>query len=142
MSADSKPTIPPDDPTGPQPDAEPDRLAQPVDTEQPPRLAFPIVAIGASAGGLEAYSEFLAAMRPDGGMAFVLIQHLPPDRESLIAEILARKTTMPVRQVEEGMVSPAVERVGPFETREEAEHALEILRANSAKWAEEEAAEE
>ncbi|MBM7504706.1 SPOR domain-containing protein [Agromyces aurantiacus] len=44
--------------------------------------------------------------------------------------------------VEEGMVSPAVERVGPFETREEAEHALEILRANSAKWAEEEAAED
>ena len=45
-------------------------------------------------------------------------------------------------EVEEGMVSPAVERVGPFETRAEAEHALEILRANSAKWAEEEAAEE
>jgi hypothetical protein len=45
-------------------------------------------------------------------------------------------------QVEEGMVSPAVERVGPFETRAEAEQALEILRANSAKWAEEEAAEE
>ena len=45
-------------------------------------------------------------------------------------------------QVEEGMVSPAVERVGPFATRAEAENALEILRANSAKWAEEEAAEE
>ncbi|MGR0221766.1 SPOR domain-containing protein [Agromyces sp. ZXT2-6] len=45
-------------------------------------------------------------------------------------------------EVEEGMVSPAVERVGPFETRAEAEQALEILRANSAKWAEEEAAEE
>lgn len=45
-------------------------------------------------------------------------------------------------EVEEGMVSPAVERVGPFETRAEAEQALDILRANSAKWAEEEAAEE
>ncbi len=45
-------------------------------------------------------------------------------------------------QVEQGMVSPSVQRVGPFETREEAENALEILRANSAKWAEEEAAEE
>ena len=44
--------------------------------------------------------------------------------------------------VEQGFQSPAVERVGPFETREEAERALEILRANSAKWAEEEAAEE
>jgi len=45
-------------------------------------------------------------------------------------------------EVEEGYVSPAVERVGPFETRAEAEQALEILRANSAKWAEEDAAEE
>ena len=45
-------------------------------------------------------------------------------------------------RVEQGMVSPSVQRVGPFETREEAENALEILRANSAKWAEEEAAEE
>ncbi|BDZ53192.1 SPOR domain-containing protein [Agromyces marinus] len=45
-------------------------------------------------------------------------------------------------EVEEGMVSPSVERVGPFETRAEAEQALEILRANSAKWAEEDAAED
>jgi PAS domain S-box-containing protein len=86
-----------------QPDEEPDRLAQPVDDEQPPRLPFPVVGIGASAGGLEAVGEFLDAMRPDGGMAFVLIQHLPPDRESHMAEILARRTAMPVAQVEDGM---------------------------------------
>ena len=41
--------------------------------------------------------------------------------------------------VEQGMQSPSSERVGPFATREEAAHALEKLRANSAKWAEEEA---
>ena len=45
-------------------------------------------------------------------------------------------------EVEQGFQSPAVDRVGPFETRSEAERALEILRANSAKWAEEEAAED
>lgn len=45
-------------------------------------------------------------------------------------------------EVEHGFESPSVDRVGPFETRAEAERALEILRANSAKWAEEEAAEE
>jgi hypothetical protein len=45
-------------------------------------------------------------------------------------------------EVEQGYQSPAVDRVGPFETRAEAERALEILRANSAKWAEEEAAED
>ncbi|MDR5700159.1 SPOR domain-containing protein [Agromyces aerolatus] len=45
-------------------------------------------------------------------------------------------------EVEQGFQSPSVDRVGPFKTREEAEHALEILRANSAKWAEEERAED
>lgn len=45
-------------------------------------------------------------------------------------------------EVEQGFESPSVDRVGPFETRAEAERALEILRANSAKWAEEDAAEE
>jgi hypothetical protein len=44
--------------------------------------------------------------------------------------------------VEEGMVSLAVDRVGPFATRDEATHALEKLRANSAKWAAEDAAED
>lgn len=75
-----------------------------MDSEQPPRLAFPVVGIGASAGGLEAATAFFRATPADSGMAFVLIQHLPPDRDSLIAEILQRYTTMPVRQVEDGMV--------------------------------------
>ena len=87
-----------------------DRQAQPVDDEQPPRLPFPVVGVGASAGGLEAFSEFLAAMRPDAGMAFVFILHLPPDHHSLLAEILARRTAMSVAQVEDGM---AVDGAGP-----------------------------
>jgi len=49
---------------------------------------------------------------------------------------------MKTGEVEQGFLSPAVERVGPFETRAEAAQALEILRANSAKWAEEDAAED
>ncbi|MFE6255366.1 SPOR domain-containing protein [Agromyces sp. NPDC057865] len=49
---------------------------------------------------------------------------------------------MKTGEVEQGFQSPAPDRVGPFETRAEAERALEILRANSAKWAEEEAAED
>ncbi len=44
--------------------------------------------------------------------------------------------------VERGFVSPALDRVGPFDTRHEAEHAMERLRENSAKWAEEDAAED
>jgi len=96
-------TEPPSDPTGPQPDQQPDREAQPVDAEAAPRLPFPVVGIGASAGGLEAVGEFLDAMPPESGMAFVLIQHLPPDHNSMMAEILGRRTKMAVRQVEDGL---------------------------------------
>lgn len=101
----SKPAAAQENPktTSEQPKAEPDREAMPVDVEQPPRLPFPVVGVGASAGGLEAFSEFISAMRPDSGMAFVLILHLPPDRPSLLAEVLAHRTSMPVRQVEDGL---------------------------------------
>ena len=80
------------------------RSAAQVDDENPPRLPFPVVAIGASAGGLEAFMEFFQNMPPKPGMAFVLVQHLPPDRESMISEILRRHTPMPVDQIEDGMV--------------------------------------
>ena len=76
------------DPLGPEPEAQPDRHAQPVDHEQPPRLPFPVVGVGASAGGLEAFTAFLTAVRPASGMAYVFVQHLPPERESMMAEIL------------------------------------------------------
>src|SRR5215208_4259307 len=89
--------------TGPQPTGQPVRQALAVDHENPPKLPFPVVGIGASAGGLEAMSEFITGMRPDSGMAFVFVQHLPPERESHIATILSTKTKMPVLQVEEGM---------------------------------------
>ncbi|MEG4318136.1 MULTISPECIES: chemotaxis protein CheB [unclassified Microcoleus] len=66
---------------------------------------FPIVGIAASAGGLEAFIQLLRHLPPDTGMAFVLIQHLAPDRQSLLGEILARSTPMPVREVAEGMIA-------------------------------------
>jgi two-component system, chemotaxis family, CheB/CheR fusion protein len=60
---------------------------------------FPVVAIGASAGGLEAFTEFFRALPADTGMAFVLVQHLAPSHHSMLAEILARVTRMPVEEV-------------------------------------------
>lgn len=57
--------------------------------------SFPVVAIGASAGGLEAYKEFFLALSSETGMAFMLIQHLDPSHESLLTEIIAKTTTMP-----------------------------------------------
>ena len=101
MDEDSSPVS--GDATAQQPDEAADRLARPVDAEPPPRLPFPVVGIGAAAGGLEPAGEFLDAMPPDSGMAFVLVQHLPPDRESHMAEVLGRRTAMPVVQVEDGM---------------------------------------
>jgi FixJ family two-component response regulator len=59
----------------------------------------PVVGMGASAGGLEAFTRFFQAMSPDSGMAFVLIQHLDPTHQSLTAELLGKHTRMPVRQV-------------------------------------------
>lgn len=62
-----------------------------------------IVAIGASAGGLEPIEEFFRAMPPDSGMAFVVVQHLSPDHPSLMDELLSRYTTMPVHRVTDEM---------------------------------------
>jgi two-component system, chemotaxis family, CheB/CheR fusion protein len=61
---------------------------------------FPIVGIVASAGGLEAFTQLLSHLPHDTGMAFVLIQHLDPNRKSLLAEILAKTTQMPVNEVQ------------------------------------------
>jgi len=63
----------------------------------------PVVGLGASAGGLEAFQNFLAAAPADGGLAYVLVQHLDPNHESMLAELLGRRTAMPVRQVSDGM---------------------------------------
>lgn len=79
------------------------RLAAGPSGARQPRLPFAVVGMGASAGGLEAYAEFLQACPADTGMAYVLIQHLPPDKESLLAEILSKHTSMPVLVVEDGM---------------------------------------
>ncbi|MBD2449129.1 PAS domain-containing protein [Nostoc sp. FACHB-152] len=77
----------------------PDEQQQPNQNE-----LFPIVGIGASAGGLEAFTQLLSHLPTDTGMGFVLVQHLSPDQKSMLAEILSQTTTMPVVQVKNGMV--------------------------------------
>jgi two-component system CheB/CheR fusion protein len=64
--------------------------------------ACPIVGLGASAGGLEAFQTFLNVAPSDAGFAYVLVQHLDPNHESMLAELLSKRTTMPVRQVADG----------------------------------------
>ncbi len=67
------------------------------------RAVFPIVGIGASAGGLETLEAFFAKMPPETGMAFVIIQHLSPNFKSIMASLLAKHTRMTVNEIEDGM---------------------------------------
>ncbi|MGC1469211.1 MAG: chemotaxis protein CheB, partial [Sphingorhabdus sp.] len=73
----------------------------------PPLSYFPIVAIGASAGGLDAYTKLINALPARTGMAFILIQHLDPHHESMMVDLLAGHTSMMVAQAEDGAtISP------------------------------------
>ena len=67
---------------------------------------FPIVGLGASAGGLAAFEAFFSGLPADidPGMAFVLVQHLDPTHNSILVELVARYTRMPVSTVEDGTV--------------------------------------
>ncbi|WP_412060706.1 CheR family methyltransferase [Rubrivirga sp. IMCC45206] len=70
--------------------------------EAPPGVdTFPVVGIGASAGGLRAFQEFFSALPAQPGMAFVLVQHLSPDHESALAELIQTRTQMTVAQVDD-----------------------------------------
>ena len=82
----------------------PDPGSLPANAEpHPPGGSFTIVGIGASAGGLEAVTELLSSLPAASGMAFLLVQHLDPHHASMLVEILAKKTAMPVREASEGI---------------------------------------
>ena len=64
---------------------------------------YPVVGIGASAGGLDACRKLLSALPAENGMAFILVQHLDPTHESMMVDLLTGGTTMTVRQATDGM---------------------------------------
>ena len=82
-------------------------IAKGLDQENnPPQKSagrFPIVGIGASAGGLDALEQFFTHMPSDSGMAFVLVQHLDPTHKSILVDLVKRYTRMDVFQVIDGM---------------------------------------
>ena len=82
---------------------ETDLSESPNISEQDENESFAIVGIGASAGGLEPFTQLLKNIPPDIGMGFVLVQHLAPDHESHLGEILQHSTQMPVAQAVDGM---------------------------------------
>jgi len=77
--------------------------AQSQETHENPAAGFPIVGIGASAGGLEALELFLKNIPVDSGMAFVVVQHLDPTQKGILVELLQRGTSMRVAQVKDRM---------------------------------------
>ena len=80
------------------------QLKRPVATDVAVSHAtFPIVAIGASAGGLEAFSNLLRSLPAEPGLALIFIPHLDPTHESAMVELLSRTTRLPVLQAAEGM---------------------------------------
>ena len=99
---------PQSDDQAPKPLQDPGQPGQPNTPQVPPEttprgLPFPIVGIGASAGGLEALTQLFRALPVDIGMAYVVIQHLDPDHKSQLTDLLAEATSMPVQTVEDGM---------------------------------------
>jgi len=68
-----------------------------------PQPLFPIVGVGASAGGLDAFRQLLPPLSAEPGVALVLVPHLEPHHQSHLAELLARVTPMPIAEVTDGM---------------------------------------
>lgn len=86
-----------------KPKASAEKMATDTDINPARGNPFPVVGIGASAGGLEAFAQLLSALPRDTGMAFVLVQHLDPVHESLLPELLAAHTAMPVISVRDDL---------------------------------------
>lgn len=79
------------------------KKAPQIAADEPHTGSFPIVGIGASAGGFEAFSDLLRYLPEQTGMAFVLVQHLDPTHESALPEMLSRMTKIPVLEVKDGL---------------------------------------
>jgi len=82
-----------------------EKVVEVQETAKKPASGFPIVGIGASAGGLAAFEAFFSGMPADKdpGMAFVLVQHLAPDHKSILTDLIRKYTRMQVFEVEDGV---------------------------------------
>lgn len=115
-----------------------------------PRPAFPIVGIGASAGGVEALEGLFRHMPDDPGLGFVIVTHLSSDRSSLLDEVVARYTTMPIVRAEDGtevcidtvyilptsamiMIQDGRLRIVPTERGRRERHPIDVFLASLAK---------
>lgn len=96
------------------------------------KFGFPIIGIGASAGGLESLEQLFTEIPVDSNAAYVIVQHLSPDFKSMMDEILSRRTKMTVRRIENGMpVEPSTIYLIPPKVDLELENEQLLLRARS-----------
>src|SRR5262249_35151909 len=99
-STDGRPSVPAPEPSLQTEEVTPVVVHDETDQfESNNSLPYPVVAIGASAGGIEAYIELFKSLPPDSGMAFVVLPHLLADHKSHLVEILSRNTTMPIAEI-------------------------------------------
>jgi two-component system, chemotaxis family, CheB/CheR fusion protein len=100
----------------------------PTQASPSPHREFLTAAIGASAGGIEAFNELITNLPPDTGMAFVLIQHLDPKHHSILTELVSKETVMPVKEVTNGMrVQPnCIYVIPPNATMSISDHTLQL----------------
>ncbi|MWV28955.1 CheR family methyltransferase [Aurantiacibacter rhizosphaerae] len=77
------------------------------ESDEDANLGLPIVGIGASAGGLEALNELVGAIPSNSGIAYVIVQHLSPDHVSMMDQLLANHTQLPIKKIEDGMRAQA-----------------------------------
>jgi two-component system CheB/CheR fusion protein len=89
------------------PDTEATLMDEGPDEEEESEATVPVVGIGASAGGLEVFKRLLGGLPDNTGFAYVVVQHLAPNHPSMLAEILARVTTMPVSEATDDMAVEA-----------------------------------
>src|SRR5689334_8324003 len=80
--------------------------AAPISSRDPAHAPFPVVGVGASAGGLDALEHFFASVPTDCGMAFVVVTHMQPGRPSLLPQLLSRHTTMAIVPLDDDMTVP------------------------------------
>lgn len=102
---------------------------KPGNSVPPEHKDFPVVGIGASAGGLEAFGKFLSNLPTDTGMAFVLIQHLDPTHTSNMVELLKRFTRLPVQEATENVLLEPdhVYMIPPNRTMTITDHTLKLM---------------
>jgi hypothetical protein len=93
----------------------------------PSAKLFPVVGVGASAGGLDAFKRLLKAIPVDSGMAYILVQHLEPTHESILVDLLQKVTDIPIHEVTNNVKVEPVLQLSPRPPRNEKNIPIDVF---------------